>query len=98
MIINCANCEELSNFYFHDSIFTGFEYDYINHKAFFICKNNYINKKQEVVFNNAVFIISQNCTFWGGGNAILGIFIRLPVNVNSKPSRSGRCLAVQRIV
>ena len=73
MVINYNNLAELRSFYFHDSIFTGFSYDYSNCKVFLTCKNHLTQKKQEVVFHNTVFLISQNCAFWGGGNAILGI-------------------------
>lgn len=75
MIIYNENKSIIDELYIHDSIFTGFNYDYINRKVYFVCENPYLNKKFDFKFYNVLLLDMQSCSFWHGGNRILDIFI-----------------------
>lgn len=75
MIICNENKSVIDDLYIHDSIFTGFDYDYINRKICFICENPYLNRKFYFEFYNVLLFDMQSCSFWHGGNRILDIFI-----------------------
>ena len=75
MIICNENKSVIDDLYIHDSIFTGFNYDYINRKVYFVCENPYLNKKFDFKFHNVLLLDMQSCSFWHGGNRILDIFI-----------------------
>lgn len=60
--------------YIHDSIFTGFSYDYDKKHILLKCQNLYLNKVFNFAFNNVIVTNMQTCGFWGiGANAIYAI-------------------------
>ena len=73
MIINASNKEIINTraVYIHDSIFTGFIYDYRNRQLDFTCENFYYKVRHTFVFKNVVLINMQSCSFWHSGRNIL---------------------------
>ncbi len=74
MIICNENKSIIDSLYIHDSVFTGFDYDYTNRKIHFKCENSYY-KRFDFKFHNVILCDMQSCSFWHGGNAILDMFI-----------------------
>ena len=64
MIIYNENKSIIDELYIHDSIFTGFNYDYINRKVYFVCENPYLNMKFDFKFHNVLLLNMQSCSFW----------------------------------
>lgn len=75
MIICNENKNVIDALYIHDSIFTGFDYDYANRKIHFTCENLYLNRKFDFEFYNVLLFDMQSCSFWHGGNRILDMFV-----------------------
>ena len=71
---NYYNKQEIDNIIVHDSEFYGFSYDYMDKKLQFSCDNYWIlKKKQTFIFHNVILCNLQGCSFWHGGNCILGL-------------------------
>lgn len=73
MIINCRNSKIIDNIYIHDSIFSGFSYNYKSREIFLECEQRYLNKRFRFLFHNVILCNMQSCSFWHGGNSILDI-------------------------
>ena len=74
--ISLSNKKDIEKINVHDSVFSGYVYDYDNKQIRFSCSNNYpLNQCFNFCFYNVIFVEVQGCSFWHGGNNILGIFI-----------------------
>ena len=70
MKINYHNIQQSRNLYMHDSIFSGYSYDYDKRTIHLTLLNELNNVIQKIVLNNVILSQLQSCSFWGGGNAI----------------------------
>ena len=55
MYITYQNKEKADSIYVHDSIFSGFLYNYEKREIVLSCKNTYLKKKFQIVFSNVVY-------------------------------------------
>lgn len=70
MNINYQNVHLSKDFYIHDSVFSGYHCDYAERKIKLSLLNKIAGVSQQFVLNNVILSQFQNCSFWGGGNAI----------------------------
>ena len=75
MEYNFHNMHALKKVYVHDGEFTGFSYYYDHRTIELSCTNAYIRKKQSFIFDNVIVFHMQSCSFWNGGNSILGMTV-----------------------
>lgn len=73
MLINWKNKNTLDMLYVHDSIFSGYVYDYSERTIRLECHNTFLNRLFRFTFHNVVYQNLQSCAFWGAGNSILYI-------------------------
>lgn len=75
MIINSKNQHEFNKLCLHDSIFSGFVYDYETQTVKLSCENHLESKHFELAFKQVVAINVQSCCFWGQSNRIYDVWI-----------------------
>lgn len=70
MTINSSNTQAIDDFYFHDAVFDGFNYDYARRAMKLELDHKWAKKHYSLIFRNVVAFNMQSCAFWGMGNAI----------------------------
>lgn len=75
MIISSENQREFSKLCLHDSIYSGFVFDYETQTVKLSCENHLENKRFDFIFQQVVAINAQNCCFWGSSNRIYDVWI-----------------------
>lgn len=70
MNINYQNVHLSKSFYMHDSVFSGYNYDYEKQEIRLSLLNKNESVMQHFVLTNVVLSQFQDCAFWGGGNAV----------------------------
>lgn len=73
MNINYHNVHFSKDFYMHDSVFSGYSYDYEKQEIHLSLLNEIERVKQHFVLTNVILSQFQDCAFWGGGNAVYHI-------------------------
>ena len=89
MIITSKNQQEFSRLCLHDSIYSGFVYDYETQSIMLSCENHCENRCFDLTFRKVVALNAQNCCFWGSSNRIYGAWI------DDKPEYFEKLLYIQ---
>lgn len=75
MIITFENQQEFSKLCLHDSIYSGFVYDYETQMVKMSCENHLESKRIALTFQRVVALNAQSCCFWGASNRIYDVWI-----------------------
>ena len=75
MFINYKNKNEIDKINIHDYIFENMHYNYDARTINLVATDDINNIKYNINFDNVIMCIVQSCSFWNGGNSILGISI-----------------------
>ena len=72
MYIDFFNKEFFDSINLHDSIFSGFTFQYEGRQVTLECVNFYEKIKHRFSFLNVIFLEMQGCSFWNGGERVYG--------------------------
>ena len=89
MKINSINKERIEDIYLHDSVYSGYTYDYSRRQIHLSCRNSWTKKQHDFLFENVIYCSMQSCSFWHGGNSMMGI------SLDEQPIQMAELISIQ---